>query len=117
MKPRHLADTAASSGIAEQMAQALERAALELRALAGSSETRLAILCEPMAHGKRAPEKEAAPTVPKLLTADDLAALLQIDTRTLRRLRTEGKAPPEMQIGSLPRWHPDAVARWMEEGT
>jgi excisionase family DNA binding protein len=49
-----------------------------------------------------------------VLTAEQLASLLQIDLRTLRQLRRAGEAPREFSVGRSPRWRRADVERWME---
>lgn len=41
----------------------------------------------------------AAGRTPVLLTADDVADLLRVDTRTLRRMVVDGVVPPPLHIG------------------
>ena len=49
-----------------------------------------------------------------LLTADQLAALLQVDRRTVRRLELGGEIPSGFQIGGSKRWRSTDVRRWLE---
>jgi predicted DNA-binding transcriptional regulator AlpA len=84
----------------------LERAATEIRNSLGSSGKALDDLDEPLAHVQQHE---------KLLTPTDLAALLQIDERSLRRMRNAGEVPEPIEIGKLPRWRRAAIARWLEK--
>jgi excisionase family DNA binding protein len=52
-----------------------------------------------------------------LLTVTDLARLLVCDRRTVERLRAAGRLPrPDLMIGRLPRWKPETIRRWIENG-
>jgi excisionase family DNA binding protein len=53
----------------------------------------------------------AAPSA--LLTRDQLAELLQVDVRTLRRLELLGSIPNAIEIGGLKRWRRADVDRWL----
>ena len=46
----------------------------------------------------------------------DLAELLCVDDRTVRRWRSEGKLPPAIELGgSVVRWRAEVVERWLRE--
>ena len=47
----------------------------------------------------------------RMLTVGDLAGVLQVDERTVRRWRDEGKLPDAIELGGVIRWHPDTVAK------
>jgi len=56
-------------------------------------------------------------TTTRLMTAEDLAARLQVDARTVRRWRKAGKIPRGIELGdSVVRWRADEIERWLEEG-
>jgi len=56
------------------------------------------------------------PERPKLLAARDVAELLRVDTKTVRRWRSEGKLPPAIELGgSVVRWRAEDIDRWLEE--
>lgn len=64
---------------------------------------RIAVAVEGRSHGLDA-----------LLTARQLAALLQIDARTLRQLRHEGAVPPPIMVGGRsPRWKRATIEEWL----
>jgi prophage regulatory protein len=52
---------------------------------------------------------------PSLITAKELAALLQVSTRTVWRLRKAGEIPEPLRIGGMVRWRLDAVHAWLSE--
>jgi excisionase family DNA binding protein len=58
------------------------------------------------------------PTTPaRLMTAEDLAARLQVDARTIRRWRKAGKIPAGIEIGnSVVRWPADQIDAWLAQG-
>jgi len=51
-----------------------------------------------------------------LLTADEVAQLLGISTRTLWRLSRGGRCPLPLRIGGNTRWRRSEVERWVTEG-
>lgn len=53
---------------------------------------------------------------PQLLTADQLANLLQISERTLRRLISSGKIMSPTRIGRQLRWPLGEITKWIEQG-
>lgn len=53
---------------------------------------------------------------PLLISADDLARLLQVSTRTLWRLRSSGKLLEPIKIGGNTRWRLDEVRQWIADG-
>jgi len=50
---------------------------------------------------------------PSLLTAAQLAAELQVDPRTLRRMRAAGEGPKPVTVRGRDRWRREAVDRWL----
>lgn len=55
-------------------------------------------------------------TQPILITADDLAAMLKVSTRTLWRLLAKGELPEPVRIGGSTRWRLDDVQQWIDGG-
>lgn len=56
----------------------------------------------------------------RLMTTEDLAELLGVTDRTIKRWRTTGDGPPHMMFGRTVRYHPARVQAWMlarEQGT
>jgi predicted DNA-binding transcriptional regulator AlpA len=51
-----------------------------------------------------------------LITAVDLARMLQVSTRTLWRLRSAGELPEPVRFGGTVRWRVDEVRKWISEG-
>jgi len=49
----------------------------------------------------------------RLLTAEDLAARMQVDARTIRRWRKAGKIPAGVEISGVVRWRPEEIERWL----
>lgn len=60
------------------------------------------------------PHVDADPAA--LLSVQDLAGLLQVDARTVRRWRTDGKLPPAIELGGVIRWQPGVVQDWLARG-
>jgi predicted DNA-binding transcriptional regulator AlpA len=89
--------------IEERVAAILENAAAQIRALGGSSGNGLADLARRGADGD------------VLLDPNDLAALLKIDARSVRRLRNAGEIPEPVMIGGAPRWLREGILRWLAE--
>ena len=88
------------TSLEERIAQILEDAAQRIRGLGGNG---LADLPHHVAHDD------------VLLDPNDLAALLKIDARSVRRLRSAGEIPEPIMIGNAPRWRRDAVLRWLDD--
>jgi predicted DNA-binding transcriptional regulator AlpA len=55
-------------------------------------------------------------TRPALISANELADLLQISTRTLWRLRSAGKLVEPIKLGGSTRWRVDEVQKWISAG-
>jgi predicted DNA-binding transcriptional regulator AlpA len=54
-----------------------------------------------------------APAAPEpLWSADDVAAFLQLSTRTVRDLASEPTFPAPMIVSGSKRWHPDDIRTW-----
>ena len=62
-------------------------------------------------------ETRPQPDIPTLLTADGLAQLLNVSTRSVRRFIDEGRCPQPVRLTprSL-RWEPKAVQEWIAQG-
>lgn len=58
----------------------------------------------------------STPADPLLVSAPELAKLLQVSTRTLWRLQSAGQIPPPIRLGGSTRWRLDEVRRWIERG-
>lgn len=53
----------------------------------------------------------------RMLSIDDLAALLSCSRRLVERMRSAGKVPkPDIKIGKMPRWRVETIRRWIEGG-
>lgn len=59
---------------------------------------------------------EAEVDEPLLLTAAQVARLLQISLRTLWRLRSGRKLPLPVNLGSAVRWRREEVLEWVANG-
>lgn len=51
-----------------------------------------------------------------LITAEELAPMLNVSERTLWRLLSAGKLPEPVRLGRLTRWSLDRVKEWIVEG-
>jgi prophage regulatory protein len=51
-----------------------------------------------------------------LVSADRLAGLLQVSTRTLWRLLSAGKLPKPIRLGGSVRWRLDEIGKWIDNG-
>lgn len=51
-----------------------------------------------------------------LLSAEQLAQLLAVSSRTIRRLDSAGKLPRGLRVGGLKRWRRDEITHWIEAG-
>lgn len=62
------------------------------------------------------PPVASSEPVLKMITADQLADILNISTRTLWRLRSQGQLPPAIRLGGSVRWSRQVVQAWIEQG-
>lgn len=53
---------------------------------------------------------------PLLITAAEVAHLLNVSTRTLWRLLSAGRVPRPVRLGGTVRWRLDEVRNWIAEG-
>ncbi len=53
---------------------------------------------------------------PLLITAEELAGLLNLSKRTLWRLRSAGDLPKPVKLGNSVRWIRDEIKKWIEAG-
>ncbi len=51
----------------------------------------------------------------RMLTVRDLAELLSVHTRSIRRWVSEGELPPPIKIGGSLRWKPARIQEWIQE--
>ena len=55
-------------------------------------------------------------TAPVLISAEELAKLMQVSERTLWRLLSAGKVPQPVRIGRNTRWRYAEIREWIEKG-
>ncbi|MBK7644379.1 MAG: helix-turn-helix domain-containing protein [Planctomycetes bacterium] len=72
--------------------------------LARSLEGGLALLAKP---------EPCHDAVDPLLDQHDLATLLRVGERTLRRMRHDGRVPEPIMLGSKPRWLRTQIDAWL----
>ncbi len=53
---------------------------------------------------------------PRLLVIREVAAMLRVSERTIRRLEQRGKFPAAIRIGSSMRWREADIKNWIERG-
>ena len=53
---------------------------------------------------------------PALMTAEQLAALLQISTRTVWRLKSAERLPKPVEVGGSVRWRTEEIHNWINRG-
>ena len=54
--------------------------------------------------------------IPRLISAAELAEMMQISERTLWRLQSAGKLPRPVRIGRSTRWRLEEIREWIERG-
>ena len=85
----------------------------------GEVNTEAAQICQELAEVQLDVPPERAliePVEPVcLLTARDVAERLQVDAKTVRRWRAEGKLPPPVKLGGVVRWLAEDLAVWLKE--
>jgi predicted DNA-binding transcriptional regulator AlpA len=58
-----------------------------------------------------------ATSIEPLVTKADLERILQIDSRTIDRMRATGKLPkPDLFLSRMPRWKAETIRAWIEAG-
>jgi len=95
----------------ERLAAALGEASAAVGELARAADIQLAAGRERALMGP----VEANPTAPRFLTANDVAAILQVDAKTVRRWRSEGKLPRALVVGGIVRWPEETIRAWVAE--
>lgn len=53
---------------------------------------------------------------PVVVTAKQLAMMLQISKRTLFRMRSAGRLPKPVRVGGIVRWRLEDVRNWIANG-
>ena len=57
-----------------------------------------------------------APDRPALISAEDLATMIGVSTRTLWRLLSRHRLPPPVRFGGNTRWRLDDINGWIDRG-
>jgi prophage regulatory protein len=57
-----------------------------------------------------------ADAAPMLISAEDVARMMDISERTLWRLLSAGKVPPPVRIGRSTRWRLAEIRSWIDRG-
>ena len=71
----------------------------------------------PPAPSTAAPAPTTPATVPaRLLDVGEVAGLLGVCRRSIWRWADAGRLPAPLTVGRVRRWHPDVIARWLENG-
>ena len=93
-----------------QAADGIERAREEheIQLAASRGQSVMAVVRQPIIE----PENDSAADA-RLLTLGDLAVLVQVSEKTLRRWRSEGRLPPAVEIGGVVRWRREDVDAWL----
>ena len=52
----------------------------------------------------------------KLLSVDDVAAMLNCSPRHVWRLASSGRAPRPLRLGGLRRWRRETIDQWLADG-
>ena len=60
-------------------------------------------------------EVEQVQAFPKLLTAQDVAAILSVPLSTLHHWAVQGAGPPSFKVGRHRRYDAAVVAAWLEK--
>ena len=62
-------------------------------------------------------DQPSAGNLEPLLSAKDVARILNCSVRTLQRLRSAGKIPrPDIRLGRMPRWKAETIKVWIANG-
>ncbi len=68
----------------------------------------------PLADARNSRDMTSVETRPRLLSIQDLAERLQLDARTVRRMRARGQLPPAIDLHSVLRWDEAVIDAWLE---
>ncbi len=60
--------------------------------------------------------RDEATAGPLLITAEEVARMMNVSTRTLWRLLSAGRFPQPVRFGGNTRWRVAEVLRWIEDG-
>lgn len=63
-----------------------------------------------------ADDDPAVEIFPLLMTAAQVAELLQVSPRTLWRLLSAGKLPAPLRLGGVVRWRFEEITKWIAAG-
>jgi len=96
--------TAVNAPAVHAVAAALDAHALELERIAADLRARARELRE---------AKPARADARRLLRVRDLAELLQVDERTIRRWRDERRLPEPVVIAGVLRWRAEDIDAWL----
>jgi hypothetical protein len=56
-------------------------------------------------------------SIEPLLRKRDIGAILRVDIRTLERMLSSGRMPkPDMYLRRAPRWKPETIRQWIDQG-
>lgn len=61
-------------------------------------------------------DNKAPKVQPALITAAELAQMMQVSVRTLWRLLSAGQIPAPIRIGGNTRWRVEEINQWIAEG-
>jgi len=53
---------------------------------------------------------------PLMITAAQVARMLQVSLRTLWRMRSAGDLPTPLRVGAAVRWRKEEIIRWIADG-
>lgn len=87
----------------QRIISVLDALLVELRAAYASDGPGIASVEPP------APEPQRSP----VMTPEDVAAMLHINVRTLRRMRLAGELPEPLQFGTRVRWRRADIEKWI----
>lgn len=90
----------------ELIARRLGELVDELRSLRGSSQERLAVPADK-------PQSRVVDS--ETMGADELASILKVEPRTIRRWAHLRKLPKPLRIGNRLRWRCRTIERWQRE--
>lgn len=64
----------------------------------------------------RKPTNHDPDDLPRLITADELAAILGLSKRSVWRLVANGEIPEPLRVGGSTRWPLDEIEAWLDAG-
>ena len=102
-----------ASAVFRELGEALEELAAEAQNQLAAGPER-ALMCD-VVEAPAAARSTSPAVLGRLLSVEDVALLLSVKTRTVRRWRAEGKLPAAIAISGIVRWRAEVIEAWIAD--